>query len=278
MSYLEEKTLEAIEILREYEPSGGYYLAFSGGKDSIVCYNLLVKSGCKFDAHYNVTTIDLPDILVYMKSNYPDVIWDYPLYKGKPTSFYKLIETHGLPARQMKFCCEILKEYGGFGRFQIDGLRSAESHRRSLRSKLESVFDKKNRKKFEGVELTLEELDAHVSSGIAKKALHIIFDWSDNLVWNYINTNEIEYCKLYDMGFHRIGCIGCPNQNANTKEHEFQMYPRMKQAIIRAIKKRMASGKHFAYYDTAEDVFNWWVSGDSVRRNKGKKSQLLLDL
>jgi len=57
-------------ILREYEPTEGYYLAFSGGKDSIVCYDLLLKSGCKFDAHYSVTTIDPPELMRYMKEHY----------------------------------------------------------------------------------------------------------------------------------------------------------------------------------------------------------------
>jgi len=31
---------EAIEILREYEPEEGYYLAFSGGKDNKMQINM----------------------------------------------------------------------------------------------------------------------------------------------------------------------------------------------------------------------------------------------
>ena len=44
-----EKT--AIDLLRQYEPEEGYYLANSGGKDSGVLRHLAIKSGVKFDAH-----------------------------------------------------------------------------------------------------------------------------------------------------------------------------------------------------------------------------------
>ncbi|GAH60807.1 unnamed protein product, partial [marine sediment metagenome] len=54
------KVEEAIEFLQENEPVEGYYLAFSGGKDSVVIYDLAEKAGVKFDAHYCVSPIDPP--------------------------------------------------------------------------------------------------------------------------------------------------------------------------------------------------------------------------
>ena len=59
-----DKTEVAIQRLKQYEPPEGYYLGFSGGKDSIVIYNLAVKSGVKFDAHYNISPID-PQLVSY---------------------------------------------------------------------------------------------------------------------------------------------------------------------------------------------------------------------
>ena len=59
----------AIERLKTFEPEKGYYFANSGGKDSGVCRHLLIKSGVKFDAHYNWTTVDPPELLRHIKKN-----------------------------------------------------------------------------------------------------------------------------------------------------------------------------------------------------------------
>ena len=63
----------AVARLREFEPPEGYYLAFSGGKDSVVIYDLAVKAGVKFDAHYSVTGVDPPELVRFIKQQYPDV-------------------------------------------------------------------------------------------------------------------------------------------------------------------------------------------------------------
>lgn len=42
----------AIERLKAFEPEEGYYLAFSGGKDSVVIKELANIAGVKYDAHY----------------------------------------------------------------------------------------------------------------------------------------------------------------------------------------------------------------------------------
>lgn len=67
----------AINLLKTWEPPEGYYLAFSGGKDSVAIYDLAQKAGVKFDAHYCVSPIDPPQVHKFIKDHYPDVIWDY---------------------------------------------------------------------------------------------------------------------------------------------------------------------------------------------------------
>ena len=67
----------AIARIKEYKPPEGYYLAFSGGKDSVVIYDLAIRSGVKFDAHYCVSPIDPPELRQFTKDNYPDVVWDF---------------------------------------------------------------------------------------------------------------------------------------------------------------------------------------------------------
>ena len=80
----------AINRIREHEPEEGYYLAFSGGKDSICCYHLAKMAGVKFTAYYNMTTIDPPQVTRFIRENYPDVEWNKPVYKGKRTNYYDL--------------------------------------------------------------------------------------------------------------------------------------------------------------------------------------------
>jgi len=47
----------AISIIQQYEPPGGYYLAFSGGKDSVVIYDLAQRAGVKFTSYFSMTTV-----------------------------------------------------------------------------------------------------------------------------------------------------------------------------------------------------------------------------
>ena len=68
-----DKVAIAIARLKEFEPEEGYYLAFSGGKDSIVIKRLAEMSGVKFDSHYNVTTVDPPELVGFIKKYHPDV-------------------------------------------------------------------------------------------------------------------------------------------------------------------------------------------------------------
>lgn len=69
-----DKVQTAIERLKVFEPEEGYYLAFSGGKDSVVVKALANMAGVKYDAHYNVTTVDPPELVQFIKEKHPDVI------------------------------------------------------------------------------------------------------------------------------------------------------------------------------------------------------------
>lgn len=122
----QDKVQIAIERLRAFEPSEGYYVAFSGGKDSQVVYHLCKEAGVKFDAHYNHTTVDPPEVIYFRRKYYPDVIVDY-----HGTTMWKLIVRKGMPpTRVVRYCCDELKEDGGKGRIVVTGVRWEESSRR----------------------------------------------------------------------------------------------------------------------------------------------------
>jgi len=164
------ETVDKVEIaiarLKEVEPPEGYYLAFSGGKDSVVIYDLAVKAGVKFDAHYSITGVDPPELVKFIKQQYPDVKRHRP-----EETMWSLIERKMPPTRIKRFCCEVLKEKGGNGRLVITGIRREESSKRAGRRMVENCL--KGRK--------------------GTIFLHPIIDWKESDVWQYIRENNIPY-------------------------------------------------------------------------------------
>lgn len=130
----QDKVETAVQRIKMFEPPDGYYLAFSGGKDSVVIKALADMAGVKYDAHYNVTSVDPPELIYFIRKHHPDVVWDYPTYSdGSRATMWNLIPKKKMPpTRIVRYCCEVLKERGGRGRFVITGVRWAESARQKI--------------------------------------------------------------------------------------------------------------------------------------------------
>lgn len=225
----------SIERIKQIEPRGGsWYLAFSGGKDSCVIKALCDMAGVKYDAHYRISSVDPPELVRFIKEKHPDVSLDFPRYKdGSVITMWNLIPKKMMPpTRIVRYCCQYLKENGGEGRDKITGVRWDESvRRRKKRSGLE-VEDKKDR-----TNLDPDNMDEDMvrfcmqSKGFI---LNPIIDWTTDEVWEFIHRFNIPYCELYDQGFKRLGCIGCPMATPKEKKREFERYPKFKEAYIRA--------------------------------------------
>lgn len=129
---LKEKERIAIERLRAFVPENdGYYLAYSGGKDSDCIRILAALADVPHELHHNLTTVDAPETVQYIKT-VPGVIIDKPKYKdGSPKTMWNLIPRKKLPpTRLMRYCCSEFKEQGGKGKLKITGIRWAESIKR----------------------------------------------------------------------------------------------------------------------------------------------------
>jgi phosphoadenosine phosphosulfate reductase len=115
MSELLELERNAIERIKAFEPEEGYYLAFSGGKDSVVCKALLDMANVKYDATYRVTSVDPPELVRFIKDQHPDVIREVPRDKNSnPITMWNLIPRKlKPPTRIVRYCCSDLKESGG---------------------------------------------------------------------------------------------------------------------------------------------------------------------
>ena len=82
---LRKKMLHSVELLQKaekialnYDAEQGYFLAFSGGKDSQVLYHIAQLAGIRFQGHMNLTSVDPPEIIRFVKKNYPEVELNKP--------------------------------------------------------------------------------------------------------------------------------------------------------------------------------------------------------
>lgn len=259
---LQKKMLHSVELLQKaekialyYDAKQGYYLAFSGGKDSQALYHMTQLAGVKFQAHMNLTSVDPPEVIRFVKKNYQEV----ELIKPGKSIFQHAVDKQILPTRRVRWCCAEYKETAGAGKVTLIGIRKAESSRRAKRNEVEI----KNHK-FSG---NLDGLDEYRQEQRAKHALHkskeqdvnitnadkeqtlgcihgkesllispIIY-WTEQDIWEFLNdVVKVPHCSLYDEGWNRIGCIGCPMSSHKQKILENDRYPHIKQGWIRAIK------------------------------------------
>lgn len=241
-----DKVQIAIERLRQYEPPEGYYLAFSGGKDSTVLYELAKMSGVKFDAHMSLTSVDPPELIYHVRRHYPEVEIHRP-----GTTMWKLIPKKLMPpTRIVRYCCGYLKETGGKGRVVLTGIRWEESVRRKQRK----VFEQDTKDK-------------------TKTIFNPIIDWFTTEIWEFIKERGLLYCKLYDEGYKRLGCVGCPMSGREGMLKDFERWPKYRAAYLRSLGRMIQARKERGLptqWNTPEEVMDWWI----YAQGKGGKGDL----
>lgn len=271
-----EKLDKAIERLKlAAQMSETYYekpliVTTSGGKDSDVCLALAKIAGINYEVQHNHTTADAPETVYHVRETFRKLEFDgvkctinWPTYKGKPVTMWTLIPQKLMPpTRIVRYCCDVLKECGGAGRMITTGVRWEESaSRKKNRGIYEKLGDKKSRiilsndnddtrKLFENCKLK------------AKRVCNPIIDWTDQDVWDFIQCENVKTNPLYQCGFDRVGCIGCPIAGISARIAEFARWPTYKRAYIRAFEK-MLKQRHERGLDTewqtGIDVFHWWM-------------------
>lgn len=242
-----DKVQLAIERIKEFDPkrtTGRTYIQpNSGGKDSLVCYHLCKMAGIEFQS-IHAPTIEFKETARYLRNNVEGLIQASPKrftdrvrnpkFRGKPKTMFTLIANRKIPpTRQNPYCCSDLKENVGVaGDTLILGVRREESSGRSTR----------------GI----------VTFWNGKTCINPIVDWSTEDVWEFINKYQLEYNPLYDMGFDRVGCPGCPKSKNQKKELE--MFPEWKNWYLVAFKEMLKNlDTDKCSWKTPEDVMKWWL-------------------
>lgn len=99
-----------------------------------------------------------------------------------------------------------------------------------------------------------------------------IIDWTDKNIWDFIHSEKIEYCSLYDNGWKRIGCMFCPSDSGKHKYLLTKLYPKITYNFIKAfqkfyeIKTTTKCNEFVSQFKNGEELFYWWISNKPVNK------------
>lgn len=226
MSDKEQKAIQRIKMASEmslHHYGKPLVCTYSGGKDSDVMLELFRRSGVPFEVHNSHTTADAPQTVRHIRKVFSVLELEgikceieMPTYMGDRTSMWKLIPQKLMPpTRIMRYCCSVLKETGCKNRYISTGVRWAESSSRKTRGEFEKIGNKKIEAENFSEVMLMNDNDARrrmteLCIMKHKMVVNPIIDWTDSDIWNYLLSEHIQYNQLYDLGYDRVGCIGCP--------------------------------------------------------------------
>lgn len=202
-----EITEEGLNYIRQV--SEGYdgrdmFVSFSGGKDSTVTSDLVMRalSNPKLLHIFGDTTLEFPETEEYVK-RFKMAHPGTPVLssRNKEKDFFQLCSVIGPPSRVMRWCCTIFKT-GAISR------------------KLTALFkDKTKILAFYGIRrsesASRSKYDREAQGRKISKQMTIspVIDWMDFDVWLYMITRGIDFNTAYRYGYSRVGCWCCPNNS-----------------------------------------------------------------
>lgn len=218
MSDLEHIAIERLETASEM--SLRYYglplvITDSGGKDSSVCKELALRAGIPFEIMHNHTTADAPETVRFVRQEaerFEELGIKYtinmPMYKGQRTSMWSLIPQKLMPpTRIVRYCCAVLKETGGAGRFIATGVRWDESE---SRANSRGIYEK-NGDKSHRIILSNDNDDRRLLFENcrlkSKRTVNPIIDWKTKDVFDFLEDAKKPVNPLYAEGWCRINAV-----------------------------------------------------------------------
>lgn len=275
------KSLRLIQDFEEgalFRNSLGYVVGYSGGKDSEVLVHLFKRAGVRFCVVHNHTTLDMPETVYYIQRKFYE--WELqgiPCKIYYPTiNFWSLcLKKKMLPSRQVRFCCAELKERNDIPelRFALRsfGVRKAESvkralHRYNIETRNKADYSDIQRFHFDNTEEVKQTGACYTNSYFYVNPLAY---WSDEYLWDYIESERIEVKPLYNMSFKRVGCICCPMASSCERKRELALYPRYQKRFIRLaddiMQLRIAQGLPNKYaFKNGQEYFYMWLNNEKL--------------
>jgi len=248
---------------------------YSGGKDSDVMLELFIRSGVPFEAHHSHTTVDAPPTVYHIRDKFKKLEGKgikCTIQKPRMT-MWELIPYKMIPPTQIvRYCCKELKENSIKNRMIATGVRWDESNQRKSRDILEAIGATKKDATVVSDEMMLMNDNSNKRRLIercelkAKTVCNPIIDWRNTDIWDYIRSEKMIYNYLYDRGYSRVGCVGCPMVGKKRRK-QFADFPTYERAYKRSFKvmlqKLIDKGKD-PRWKNEEEVFDWWMQNGNI--------------
>ena len=206
LDYLKDEAFTFINRTAAKFKEENIVVSFSGGKDSTVTADLTIKalSNPSVVHIFGNTTLEFPSTVEYAeryRQSHPMAI--FQIAQNTDQDFMTVCEDIGAPARMMRWCCSMFKTgpitrvINGLYRNQqiltFYGIRKSESVSRSKYNRVED--------------------DAESVKIQQQTVASPIFFWKDIDIWLYILSEKIDFNAAYRLGYDRVGCWCCPNNN-----------------------------------------------------------------
>ena len=210
LNYIKDEAYAFIQKEASKFPEENIVVSFSGGKDSTVTADLAVKalSNPSLVHIFGDTTLEFPSTIEYahrFRDAHPDAI--FQIVKNDEQNFYDVCEDIGPPARMMRWCCSMFKTgpitriinslYRSQQILTFYGIRKSESVSRSKYNRIEDSSD------------SVKIQQQTVASPI--------FFWKDIDIWLYLLAEKVDFNDAYRLGYDRVGCWCCPNNNSRAQ-------------------------------------------------------------
>ena len=204
-SLLEDTAKKIYDVYTKYRKRIDlFYVAFSGGKDSIVALDMVQRTlpHNAFKVVFGDTQMEFPDtyktvdtVESWCREN------DIDFYRAKsPLKPKAAWNSFGPPAAEIRWCCSVFKttpqilllrklmQNPSFTGMAFTGIRAEES---ASRSEYDDISEGKKHK--------------------GQFSFHVIFDWNSAELYLHIFRYKLPLGESYYKGVPRAGCLVCPN-------------------------------------------------------------------
>ena len=206
LAYLKDESFNFVRNAAKRFPEENIVISFSGGKDSTVTADVTIKalSNPSLVHIFGNTTLEFPYTTAYAeryRNAHPMAI--FQVAKNEEQVFYDVCEDIGPPARMMRWCCSMFKT-GPISRVINSLYRNQQILTFYGIRKSESV----SRSKYNRIEENTESVKIQQQTVASP-----IFFWRDADIWLYILSENVDFNEAYRLGYDRVGCWCCPNNN-----------------------------------------------------------------